>query len=110
MQNDFQNDYTIGRGKSYFDKFLPNTNRKTGEMYFGNGPEFTITTDTENLDHYASDYGLRVKDASVLLEAGMTGTFTCDNIAAENLRCGSWATWSTLPLPTRPARKKYSSR
>ena len=54
-------------------------------MYFGNGPEFTITTDTENLDHYASDYGLRVKDASVLLEAGMTGTFTCDNIAAENL-------------------------
>lgn len=85
MQNDFQNDYTIGRGKSYFDKFLPNTNRKTGEMYFGNGPEFTITTDTENLDHYASDYGLRVKDASVLLEAGMTGTFTCDNIAAENL-------------------------
>ena len=85
MQNDFQNEYTIGRGKSYFDKFLPNTNRKTGEMYFGNGPEFTITTDTENLDHYASDYGLRVKDASVLLEAGMTGTFTCDNIAAENL-------------------------
>ncbi|QEM42183.1 major tail protein [Klebsiella phage Soft] len=85
MQSDFQNDYTIGRGKTYFDKFLPNSNRKTGEMYFGNGPEFTITTDTENLDHYASDYGLRVKDASVLLEAGMTGTFTCDNIAAENL-------------------------
>lgn len=85
MQSDFQNDYTIGRGKTYFDKFLPNSNRKTGEMYFGNGPEFTITTDTENLDHYASDYGLRVKDASVLLEAGMTGTFTCDNIVAENL-------------------------
>lgn len=85
MQNDFQNDYTIGRGKSYFDKFLPNSNRKTGELYFGNGPEFTISTDTENLDHYASDYGLRVKDASVLLEAGMTGTFTCDNISADNL-------------------------
>lgn len=85
MNEDFQNDYTIGRGKAYFDKFLPNTNRKTGEMYFGNGPEFTITTDTENLDHYASDYGLRVKDASVLLEAGVSGTFTCDNIVADNL-------------------------
>lgn len=85
MQRDFQNDYTLGRGKTYFDKFQPNSNRKTGELYFGNGPEFTITTDTENLDHYASDYGLRVKDASVLLEAGMTGTFSCDNISAENL-------------------------
>lgn len=85
MQSDFQNDYTIGRGKTYFDKFAPNSNRKTGEMYFGNGPEFTITTDTENLDHYASDYGLRVKDLTVLLEASMSGTFTCDNIVADNL-------------------------
>lgn len=85
MNGDYQNDYTIGRGKTYFDKFQPNSNRKTGEMYFGNGPEFTITTDSETLDHYASDYGLRVKDMSVLLEASMSGTFTCDNIIAENL-------------------------
>lgn len=85
MQKDFKNDYTLGRGAAYFDKFQPNSNRKTGELYFGNGPEFTITTDTENLDHYASDYGIRVKDESVLLEAGMTGTLTCDNISAANL-------------------------
>lgn len=85
MNGDYQNDYTIGRGKVYFDKFLPNSNRKTGEMYFGNSPEFTLTTDTENLDHYSSDYGLRVKDLTVLLEASVSGTFTTDNIVADNL-------------------------
>ncbi|HGE7051783.1 TPA: Ig-like domain-containing protein [Serratia marcescens] len=85
MNDNFENNYVVGRGKVYFDRFQDGTNRKTGEMYFGNTPEFTINTDSETLDHYSSDHGMRVMDASVLLEASQGGTFTCDNIAADNL-------------------------
>ncbi|EME3429211.1 Ig-like domain-containing protein [Salmonella enterica] len=85
MNDNYQNNYVVGRGTVYFDRFQDGTNRKTGEMYFGNTPEFTINTDSETLDHYSSDHGMRVMDASVLLEASQGGTFTCDNINADNL-------------------------
>lgn len=85
MQQNFSNNYVVGRGTVYFDQFKKGSNTKTGELYFGNTPEFTISTDSETLDHYNSDHGLRVMDASVLLEASVSGTFTCDNINAENL-------------------------
>lgn len=85
MQQNFSNNYVVGRGTVYFDQFKKGSNKKTGELYFGNTPEFTISTDSETLDHYNSDHGLRVMDASVLLEASVSGTFTCDNINAENL-------------------------
>lgn len=85
MNENYGNNYVVGRGTVYFDKFQQGTNRKTGEMYFGNTPEFTINTDSETLDHYSSDHGMRVMDASVLLEASQGGTFTCDNINADNL-------------------------
>lgn len=82
---DIDNNYVVGRGKVYFDRFKDGSNTKTGEMYFGNTPEFTISTDSETLDHYSSDHGMRVMDASVLLEASQGGTFTTDNINADNL-------------------------
>lgn len=82
---DYDNNYVVGRGKVYFDRFRSGSNTKTGEMYFGNTPEFTISTDSETLDHYSSDHGMRVMDASVLLEASQGGTFTTDNINADNL-------------------------
>jgi Bacterial Ig-like domain (group 1). len=85
MNENYGNNYVVGRGTVYFDKFQQGSNRKTGEMYFGNTPEFTINTDSETLDHYSSDHGMRVMDASVLLEASQGGTFTCDNINADNL-------------------------
>jgi hypothetical protein len=85
MNDNYSNNYVVGRGTVYFDRFQDGTNRKTGEMYFGNTPEFTINTDSETLDHYSSDHGMRVMDASVLLEASQGGTFTCDNINSDNL-------------------------
>lgn len=77
--------YTLGRGRLYFDAFLPNTKTKTGERYFGNTPSFSVTIESENLDHFDSDAGIRVKDDSVLLELNRTGTFTTDNIDVENV-------------------------
>lgn len=77
--------YTLGRGRLFFDAFLPNTKTKTGERYFGNTPSFSLTIESESLDHFDSDDGVRVKDDSVLLELNRTGAFVTDNIDPENV-------------------------
>ncbi len=77
--------YTLGRGELYFDKFVINTKNKTGERYLGNTPELSRTTESEDLPHYNSDRGVRVKDKSVLLEKTDSGTFVADEINNENV-------------------------
>lgn len=80
------NNYVVGRGRVSFGQFKAGTNTLIGgELYFGNTPEFSLTGDTETLDHYSSDEGLRNLDNSVLLELTQGGSFTCDNISAENV-------------------------
>ncbi|QPB11452.1 major tail protein with Ig-like domain [Providencia phage Kokobel1] len=84
-QNTDQN-YVVGRGRLFFDKFKDGCNESEhGEQYFGNTPELSLSSDTETLDHYSSDYGLREKDMTVMLEHSRSGSFTTDNISAENL-------------------------
>lgn len=80
-----QKNYTLGRGELYFGAFAPNTRTSTGQIYIGNTTEISLTTETENLDHYDSDHGIRVKDDSVLLEKNTTGSFTTDHISPDNL-------------------------
>lgn len=77
--------YTLGKGKLYFDKFLPGTTTGTGQRYFGNTPEINLTSESETLDHYDSDGGVRQKDDSVLLQLTRTGSFTTDHISPANL-------------------------
>ena len=77
--------YTLGRGELYFDKFAVNTKNKTGERYLGNTPELNRTTESEDLPHFNSDRGVRVKDKSVLLEKTDSGTFVADEINNENV-------------------------
>lgn len=79
------NNYTLGRGKLYFDLFKPGTNVGSGERYIGNTPELSLSNETETLDHYNSDEGLRELDMSVLLEVASNGSFTTDNIDRENV-------------------------
>lgn len=79
------NNYTLGRGELHFARFATGTQTPLGELYFGNSPEFSATIETENLDHYNSDRGVREKDASIVLETNRTGSFITDNISAENL-------------------------
>ncbi len=89
------NNYVIGRGKLYFDQFLTGTQTKTGERYLGNTPALTMNSAYQNLDHYSSDEGLRVKDDSVQLQVDRTGSFQCDNISIENVALMFGATAST---------------
>lgn len=82
----YEPNYVVGRGRVFFDKFKKGTNvSEAGELYFGNSPEFTITADSETLDHYSSESGMRVLDASVLLELTQGGNLTVDEINADNL-------------------------
>lgn len=79
------NKYVIGRGKLHWDQFISGTQTPTGERYIGNTPALTINSAYQNLDHYSSDEGLRVKDDSVQLQIDRTGSFQCDNITMENI-------------------------
>mgnify|MGYP000950039941 CR=1 FL=1 len=82
--------YTLGRGRVFFDRFAPNAvvnalTRGDGERYLGNTPEFSTTSESEDLEHFDSDAGIRTKDDSVQLTLDRSGTFTCDNIDPENI-------------------------
>lgn len=85
--------YTLGRGKVYFDRFTPtqvsagigSLTRGEGERYIGNTPEFNTTSESEDLEHFDSDSGVRTKDASVQLQLDRSGSFTCDNIDIDNV-------------------------
>jgi len=77
--------YTLGKGRVYFDAFAQGTLNPQGERYFGDTMEFNLTSESESLDHFDNDAGIRVKDASVLLELTRTGTLITENISPENM-------------------------
>lgn len=80
-----QKNYTFGRYRVYFDPFKPGTKTKTGQRYLGNTPELSMTSESENLDHFDADNGIRVKDDSMLLELNRSGAFVTDHISPDNL-------------------------
>ena len=80
-----QMNYTLGRGELFFNKWKPGTQVGIGERYFGNTPEMNTNVESENLDHFNSDRGVREKDASVVLQTNRTGSFITDHISPENI-------------------------
>lgn len=82
--------YTLGRGKVFFNPYPANTPitsalKGLGRRYLGNTPSFSMSQATEDLDHFDSDAGVKVKDDSVQLSQDRTGTVTTDNIDKANL-------------------------
>jgi len=77
--------YVLGRGKVYFANFIPGTFVPDGFRYIGNTPEFSLNIESEELDHYDSDAGIREKDDSVALEVNRTGSLITDNIDPANV-------------------------
>lgn len=77
--------HVLGSGRLYFDRFLPDTQTKTGRRYLGNSPAFTIAAASTALDHFNADDGIRTKDDSVLISLDRTGTLTLDDISKENV-------------------------
>ena len=111
------NNLVIPRGVMYFAKFRPGTMIPGPMRQFGNCPEFTLTADTETLPHYSSQWGRRVKDAELTIEASLNGTVTTDDINTENVE--RWfggettmltqtaQTGSTLVVETAKANDAY---
>ncbi len=79
------NNYTLGRGRLYFGRFLSNTFTHNGLIYIGNTPQVAVTVEEETLEHYNSDAGLKKKDLSVTISQEINGSFQTDNVSAENL-------------------------
>ncbi|MEP2533552.1 hypothetical protein [Shimia sp.] len=79
------NNTVLGRGKLFFDRFLDGTETNTGERYLGNTPSFGLSTETQELEHYSSEEGLRVKDLSVTLQIDYSASFVTDNIDLDNV-------------------------
>lgn len=82
--------YTLGKGKVFFDRYPANAiisaiTQGEGERYLGNAPEFSTSISSENLDHYSSAGGIKVKDDSVQLSVDSTGKVSCDNVGSENV-------------------------
>lgn len=77
--------YTLGRGEVHFSRFKPGTQMPSGFYYIGNTPEFNLTIESETLDHFSSDRGIREKDDSVPLEVTRTGSLITDNIDPKNV-------------------------
>ncbi len=85
--------YVLGRGRVFLDRFsqaaidagISSSTVGVGERYVGNTPEFSTTSEGEDLEHFDSDSGVRVKDSSVQLQLDRSGSFTCDNIDKHNL-------------------------
>lgn len=77
--------YVVGRGRLFFGQFKTGTRTPRGQLYFGNTPALSLSQSEDTLDHYSSEGGVRVKDASVSLQNDSTGSFQCDNISLPNL-------------------------
>lgn len=81
----FKNDYVVGKGRLYFDRFPENARVGAGLRYLGNTPALTVSRSATVLDHYDSDAGIKQKDDSIDIQTDAAGKFQCDNITGDNL-------------------------
>lgn len=77
--------YTIGKGRI---SFKPDVNGVEGKSYLklGNAPAITLTLTTEKLEHFSSEAGLQVKDASIITKTTLMSGFTLDEPSIDNLK------------------------
>lgn len=92
------NNYTLARGELWFDRFAPNAIIGNGERHIGNTTEVNFTMESETLDHYNMDRGVREKDESITLQVNRTGSFVTDNISSENLALFLFGETSTFSV------------
>lgn len=86
--------YVLGSGELYFAPFADGVRVPAeGQGYFGNTTEINLNIESETLDHFDTDHGIRTKDDSVLLEKNMSGSFITDHISPSNL--AKWFTGSS---------------
>lgn len=95
---------TIGRGKVFLSTFNTGTHTPSGFRYVGNSPTFSVSIQSDKLEHFSSDSGVRVKDKSVTLQTNRTGSLVLDDINAENLALFFFGTQATLAQTSATAQ------
>lgn len=77
----------LGAGRVYFNRFEKPELALVGkgERYLGNTPEFALAIESEKIEHFNADDGIRTKDRTAITAVNRTGTLTCDNISMENV-------------------------
>ena len=80
-----QKNYVLGSGKIYFGQYAPGTRIAMPQRYLGNTPAFSVASESESLDHFDADNGIRTKDDSALLELNRNGSLITDHISPANL-------------------------
>lgn len=92
------NNLVLGRGKLFFDRFATGTLIKTGERYLGSTPSFSLSGETQELDHFSSEEGLQEKDESVTLRIDYSGSLAIENIDKENMALFFFGTAETATV------------
>lgn len=83
---DFQsNNLTIPRGVILFAKYQAGTMTPGPMRQIGNCPEFTLTRNSDSIQHFSSQQGLKTQDDEVAVASTLTGALTTDDIKAENV-------------------------
>lgn len=77
--------YTLGKGKLYFNKKDPATGVMIGERDLGNAPAVAFNLSLEALEHFSSRGGLKAKDKKIINQVTPGFNFTLDEVNAANL-------------------------
>lgn len=101
MADTKENNYVIGRGRVFLQRYRGNSGNEfeDDERYIGNTTDLNLSFESENLDHFNSDRGTNEKDASVVLQINRTGTLNTDNINEENTALFFFGSAQTLIVP-----------
>lgn len=78
------NNYTLPKGKLFFDPFDA-TGAVTGERYLGNTPGADLSIATTVLDHYSAESGINEKDESMVTQIDRKLSITSDNMSLDNV-------------------------
>lgn len=78
-------DYILGRGIVYAATLSSGVPDANGWRDLGNSPEFTVSLETEKLEHQSSRAGLQTVDKEVTLSQKMNIAFSLDEFNDQNL-------------------------
>jgi hypothetical protein len=91
--------YLLGRGELFLATDLDAAGRPKGYRSLGNAEAFTVTVETEKLEHFAHLVGLSTKDRDVVISQEMNLAFQLTELDADNM-----ALFMAAPSPAGAAQ------
>lgn len=100
-----ENNYVIGQGKLYLDAFqkvngvyVPGT--KTGEVFVGDCPSFSIEISTENKEYWSSTKAVKTKERNVGFQVDYKAMMETGDVSFDNLAIAFLGSISTVATST----------